>query len=187
MKKSLLSLAIVATATVLTTATLIFSSCQKEKPQKATTSTATVPSNEKTICNLNDIYAANYSALGAALFGGGAAGQGTIGAIDTKLNCNQSAGQLCNLVNPQMLNVTAFSSDVANGGWHVLSDGVMTAAEQQTLVNMIQTYCTNHKNATYGTNYVITSYDTHYAQALCGGCPDGLLVLVNYTAGKPCR
>lgn len=171
-------------AVLVTVALVSFDSCTKKKVESTHSLATPTNSLEKTICNLSDISAANYTALGTALCGA-SSGVGYSGAIDVKLNCNQSSGNTCNVVNATGLFVTTYTSGSPQGD--VLSDGVMTAAEQQTLVSQIQSVCTTHKNSNYGSSYSITQYDVWFVQALCGGCPSEMMVMVNYTAAKQCR
>jgi len=178
---------IIFSAALLAAAVISFNSCVK-KDVKQNVATTNSTSLEKVIlvCPLSDIYATYYSQLGNSLCGGpssNGSGYGTTGALDTKLNCNKSAGPGCDLVNP----IFAYSTSFSAGPGSYLSDGVMTVAEQQALVTQIQNACNAHKNANYGSAYTIAEYDCWYMQNLCGSCPDGMTLVVNYKAAKQCK
>lgn len=170
----------------VTSAAISFISCEKKDIKRTSSQSTITETIEKiNICPLSDINASNYSSLGVSMCGS-LNGQNTIGEIDVKLNCNQTAGTGCNPVSVNGLSIRSYSTDPMSGT-NVLSDGIMTVTEQQSLISAIQTYCNTHKNANYGSNYIINHYDVWYMQALCGGCPDGLVVMVDYEASKPCK
>lgn len=179
MKKIIFS-AVLATAVFIS-----FNSCKKVATTSPGTTSSSPVAQQLNICPLSNVTTSSYSVLGTSLFGGGN-GQGTSGPIDNKLNCNQSAGTLCNNVTSPDIMVASLTEDVTSG-WHCLSDGVMTTTEQQTLINQIQNTVNSHMVSTYGSTYQVTNYDVWFTTALCGGCPDGILVMVKYKAGRPCR
>jgi hypothetical protein len=183
MKKILFS------AVLLTAALITFNSCEKEvKKQNSAAVTASNTSSEKVICPLSNIYETSYSGLGVTLCGPYVSGsmwgtgEGSTGTLDTKLNCNKAPGPGCNIVNAYVVGSFSYSTSVGN----VLSDGVMDVAEQQALVNSIQSECTSDMITNFGAGYSISEYDCHFMQPLCGGC-DGIIIHVNYTASKQCK
>ncbi len=180
MKKVLFSAVLVAAV-----ATSIISCEKKVVKQNPAEAAVETPAVEKTICTLSDIYESDYTFLAMTLSGSTNNGDGSVGALDTKLNCNQSPGTLCDYHTDGFITVANLSPN-SSIGTPYLSDGVMTVAEQQALITVIQNNCIAHKNSTYGTNYVITNYDVFYLIPLCGGCPE-VTLKVNYTAAKPCR
>lgn len=177
---------IIFSAFILATAFVSLNSCRKKDPNQTLHSKDSVNSTEKLLsCPLSNVTTSTYSSLGTTLFGT-LNGMGTTGSIDAHLNCAAVAGPPCNRVNANFIFITSYSSDVSQGT-HVLSDGVMTVAEQNTLVSQIQSTCNAHKNSTYGSSYIINKYDVYFMQTLCGGCPDGMVVYVDYKAAQICR
>lgn len=176
MRKRILS-AVLLTATLAT-----FQSCRKEIQRAPESVEGGNFSQKSSICNLSAISTTSYYSLAASLCGSGT-GKGTVGALDTKLNCVQSAGDPCYPVSGEMVQVTILSASQ----WDVLSDGVMTVAEQETLINQIKSACNMHVLSAHGFGYVVNHYDVWYGFPLCGTCSPSITIFVDYKASKPCR
>jgi len=175
--RKLILLAVTFTAMFAT-----FQSCRKEiKNNSESVHDGDLPAKLEH-CTLSVINEWSYSSLGTKLCGI-IDGIGTVGALDNKLNCQVFAGGPCNpVVNGNSVIVT----ELTPTGWHVLSDGVMSVTEQETLINYIKNACNSHALSTFGTGYQVFHYDVWYVTPLCGGC-SGITIMVNYKAAQPCR
>lgn len=163
------------------------SACQKEDLQAKNASAEEQITDRKAvpvICALSDEYYTTYGSLGIKLFGDGFTT--TSGTIDKHLNCPQDYWDRCNVVNASFVHVIGYDSDPnnVNGYAHPLSDGVMTVAEQNVLVNQIRNACQNYINANFTASHEVIHYDVHYVYPLC--C-NSMSVYVDFTAATRCR
>ncbi len=176
---------IILTSLILTLGVTVFNACRKKVYQNINRSSIEEMTYVIDPCPLSDISEWSYYDFGQALCGY-LSGQGTIGAIDTRLNCTATAGTSCSPVTSPNIYILTYSTDIFNGS-NALNDGVITVAEQQALITQIINTCNSHKNSNYGSNYSIYNYDIWFDYPLCGGCPDEILIFVKYKASKLCR
>lgn len=170
-------------AVTFTAMFVIFQSCKKEVQRNSeSVHNGDLPARFDH-CGLSAINELSYMSLGVKLCGA-ADGIGTLGALDKNLNCFRIPGATCSpIVSGNAVYVTTLS---ATTGWNVLSDGVMSVTEQQTLVNNIKSACNAHVLSTFGTGYEVYDYDVWFGFPLCGGCSQEIYIFVDYKGLKPC-
>jgi hypothetical protein len=178
---------VVLSTLILASSLLFLNSCEKEPVAPVSTSEEVDTTDRKYVPHSCPLFAQNstsYGGLGSVLFG--VVGFNTEGTIDDHLNCPTDYFDRCNTVSVSGVSVTGYTDDPlnVNGYLHPLSDGVMSVAEQMSLVALIKSRCRNYLDTYHSTGHIVTDYDVSYISPLC--CNE-MIIYVDFTASTVCR